>query len=107
MEEKLKFLKLTERILEVDLEVQEDLDRDLTSDENRLPLVVLDHEVLDDLEVDQTSVQNHEADRDQTNDDPNRQRNRDHDPDQKNDDHDPVLELKLQSTPSNSLFRLF
>lgn len=107
MVEKLKFLKLTERILEVDLEVQEDLDRDLTSDESRLQQVVLDHEVLDDLEVDQTNVPNHEADRDQTSDDPNRQRNRDHDPDQKNDDHDPVLELKLQSTPSNSLFRLF
>ena len=38
--------------------------------------------MLDALEVDQTNVQNHEADPDQTNDDLNRQRNLDHDPDQ-------------------------
>ena len=38
--------------------------------------------MLDALEVDQTNVQNHEADPDQINDDLNRQRNLDHDPDQ-------------------------
>ena len=38
--------------------------------------------VVDALEVDQTNVQNHEADPDQINDDLNRQGNLDHDPDQ-------------------------
>ena len=38
--------------------------------------------MLDVLEVDQTNVQNREADPDQINDDLNRQRNLDHDPDQ-------------------------
>jgi len=54
--------------------------------------------VLDALEVDQTNVQNHEADPDQTNDDLNRQENLDHDPDPKNDDRDPDHELKLVDT---------
>jgi len=97
MEEKLKFSKLTEMILEADLEVQEDLDHD--PDRTRDDLQVdLAHEVLDALEVDQTNVQNHEADPDQTNDDLNRQRNLDHDPDQKNGDRDPDHELKLVDT---------
>jgi len=81
MEEKLKFSKLTEMILEADLEVQEDLDHD--PDRTRDDLQVdLAHEVVDALEVDQTNVQNHEADPDQINDDLNRQGNLDHDPDQ-------------------------
>jgi hypothetical protein len=97
MEEKLKFSELTEMILEADLEVQEDLDHD--PDRTRDDLQVdLAHEVLDALEVDQTNVQNHEADPDQINDDLNRQRNLDHDPDQKNDDRDPDHELKLVDT---------
>lgn len=70
--------------------------------------------MLDALEVDQTNVQNHEADPDQINDDLNRQRNLDHDPDQskliiwsftksllqflENDDRDPDHELKLVDT---------
>jgi len=96
-DEKSKFSKLTEMILEADLEVQEDLDHDLDRTRDDLQ-VDLAHEVLDVLEVDQTNVQNREADPDQIRDDLNRQRNLDHDPDQKNDDRDPDHELKLVDT---------
>jgi len=97
MDEKSKFSKLTEMILEADPEVQEDLDHDLDRTRDDLQ-VDLAHEVLDVLEVDQTNVQNREADPDQIKDDLNRQRNLDHDPDQKNDDRDLDHELKLVDT---------
>lgn len=105
MEEKLKFLKLMVMIHEADLVVQEDLDHDpdLTKDDLQVDLA---HEVLDAQEVDQTNVQNREADPDQTNDDLNLQRNLDHDLDPKNDDRDPDHELKLFDTFQLS-FRLF